>query len=45
MDMSVATLTDFAAIPTQVIGIGDSGRIARALVANTHPHTAPTSHV
>ena len=45
MDVSAVTLTITAAIPTQVIGIGNSELIARAPAANMHPHTAPTSHV
>ena len=43
--MTVAYITITAAIPTQVIGIGNSELLARAPVVNMHPHTAPTSHV
>ena len=45
MDVSAVTLTITAAIPTQVIGISNLELLARAPVANMHPHTAPTSHV
>ena len=45
MDMSAASITNTAAILTQVIGIGNLELLARAPVANMHPHTAPTSHV
>ena len=45
MDIRAACITTTAVIPTQVIGIGNLELLARAPVANMHPHTAPTSHV
>ena len=45
MDMGAASTNNTAEIPTQVIGIGNLELLARAPVANMHPHTAPTSHV
>ena len=45
VDMSAPNMINTVATLTKVIGIGNLELLARAPVANMHPHTAPTSHV
>ena len=45
VDMAAPNMKNTVATLTKESGIGNLELLARAPVANMHPHTAPTSHV